>query len=288
MVFGEPADPCSLWEKYKESMSEDIKNASVYLQVAEDNLNKQVENEVLLLLQDDLEALNTCLQDFGLPVPEKQNRSLKIPKVIQEEIFDVALQQEISNLKQISLNTGQHDAFCTIMKAVQDKNCPHRVFFINAPGGYGKTFLIEALLYTVREMGRIALAVASSGIAAELLQGGRTAHSRFKIPIPVNESSICSISLQSHDAKLMKEASFIIWDEIMMSHFHQVDCVDRSLQDIMKIDQPFGGIPTVFGGDPRQILPVVHHGNPAHIVKACIHSSSLWNKIQHVKLTQNM
>ena len=76
LVFGEPADPCSLWEKYKESMGEDIKNASAYLQVAEDNLNKQVENEVLLLLQDDLEALNTCLQDFGLPVPEKQNRSL--------------------------------------------------------------------------------------------------------------------------------------------------------------------------------------------------------------------
>ena len=53
----------------------------------------------------------------------------------------------------------------------------------------------------------------------------------------------------------------IIWDEIMMSHVHQVDCVDRSLRDILKVDKPFGGITIVFSWDPRQILPVVHHGN---------------------------
>ena len=37
--------------------------------------------------------------------------------------------------------------------------------------------LIETLLSIVRGMGKIALAVASSGVAAELLEGGRTAHS---------------------------------------------------------------------------------------------------------------
>ena len=53
----------------------------------------------------------------------------------------------------------------------------------------------------------------------------------------------------------------------MMSHVDQIDCVDRSLRDILKVDKPFGGIPIVFGGDPRQILPVVHHGNCLQIVK---------------------
>ena len=66
-----------------------------------------------------------------------------------------------------------------IMKAVEDENCPQKLFFLNAPGGYGKTFPIETLLSTVTGMGKIPLAVASSGIAAELLEGGRTAHSRF-------------------------------------------------------------------------------------------------------------
>ena len=137
-------------------------------------------------------------------------------------------------------------------------------------------------------MGKIALAVASSGIATELLEGGRTAHSCFKIPIPVNESSTCSISLQSNDAKLLKETSLIIWDEIMMSHVDQVNCVDRLLRDILKVDKPFGGVPIVFGGDPRQILPVVCHGNRSQIVKACIHSPVLWNQIQQIKLITNM
>ena len=56
----------------------------------------------------------------------------------------------------------------------------------------------------------------------------------------------------------------------------------------MKIDKLFGGIPTVFSGDPRQILPIVHHGNQAQIVKACVHSSSLWNDVKQLKLTTNM
>ena len=137
-------------------------------------------------------------------------------------------------------------------------------------------------------MGEIALAVASSGIAAELLEGGRTAHSRFKIPIPVNESSVCSISLQSSIAELLRRSSLIIWDEVMMSHVYQVDCVDRSLRDIMKNEKPFGGIPIVFGGDPRQILPVMHHGNQAQVVNACVHASQLWSQIQQISLTINM
>ena len=91
-------------------------------------------------------------------------------------------------------------------------------------------------------MGKIALTVASSGIAAELLEGGRTAHSRFKIPIPTNETSVCSLSVQSNDAKLLRKTSLIVWDEIMMSHMYHIDCVDRSLKDIMKTDNPFGGI----------------------------------------------
>ena len=176
-------------------------------------------------------------------------------------MFCAENQADIGRTKCQQLNTDQAHALSAIMEAVNDDTHVNRLFFLNAPRGYGKTFLIEALLSTVRGLGKIALAVASLGIAAELLEGGRTAHSRFKIPIPINESSVCNISLQSDLVKLIQKTSLIIWDEIMMSHVHQVDCVDHSLQDIMKIDKPFGGIAVVFGGDPHQILPVVHHGN---------------------------
>ena len=122
--------------------------------------------------------------------------------------------------------------------------------------------MIEALLSTVRGLGKIALAVASLGIAAELLEGGRAAHSRFKIPIPINESSVHNISLQYDLAKWIQETSLIIWDEIMMRHVYQVDCVDHSLWDIMKIDKAFGGIAVVFGGDSHvKSYLLVHYGN---------------------------
>ena len=74
------------------------------------------------------------------------------------------------------------------MNAIHDDTQLQRLFFINAPGAYGKTILIETLLCTVRGLGKIALAVASSGITAELLEGGQTAHSRFRIPIPLKEN----------------------------------------------------------------------------------------------------
>ena len=42
-------------------------------------------------------------------------------------------------------------------------------FLLDAPGGIGKTFLISLLLVEIRSKNDIALAVASSGIAAILL-----------------------------------------------------------------------------------------------------------------------
>ena len=42
--------------------------------------------------------------------------------------------------------------------------------------------------------GKIVLAVASCGIAALLLQGGRTTHSRFRIPINIIDESTSEIN----------------------------------------------------------------------------------------------
>ena len=66
-------------------------------------------------------------------------------------------------------------------------------FFIYRYGGTGKTFLWNTLFSSVRNKGKIALAAASSGIAALLLPAGRTPHSRFKIPLDIQEHSVCAI-----------------------------------------------------------------------------------------------
>ena len=66
------------------------------------------------------------------------------------------------------------------------------IFFVDGPGGTGKTFLYKGLLAKVRAEGIVALAVASSGISALLLDSGTTAHSRFKIPLKLGADSTCT------------------------------------------------------------------------------------------------
>ncbi|XP_062206065.1 uncharacterized protein LOC133907870 isoform X5 [Phragmites australis] len=60
-------------------------------------------------------------------------------------------------------------------------------------GGTGKTFLWNSIIYKLRSETKIILPVATSAVAALLLAGGRTSHSRFQIPIDINESSTCNI-----------------------------------------------------------------------------------------------
>ena len=92
------------------------------------------------------------------------------------------------------------------------------------PQGYPCQSLIAA---AVRAQGKIALCVASSGIASLLLEGGRTAHSTFKIPLQINDTSFCGISQQSHAYPLLCQTSIMIWDEVPMQHKYAVDAVER-------------------------------------------------------------
>ncbi len=80
--------------------------------------------------------------------------------------------------------------------------------------------------------------MASSGIAALLLPGGTTAHSKLKIPIKLTSSSMLNLPLQSENAKLIQMAEVILWDEAPMTHRHAYEALDRSLRDIMKIVEP--------------------------------------------------
>ena len=204
LTFGQPAKPLGLWEKYKEVMGEDIsQNVPLVHTMCSAEKQIYVIKEVLLLLQEELEGMGSSLEVFGLPSPSLEFHIQRVPNTISEEIFCAKHQADTGRRKYEQLDADQAHAFAVIMEAVNDVTHVNRLFFLNAPGGYGKTFLIEALLSTVRGLDKIALAVASSGIAAELLEGGRTAHSRFKIHIPMNKSSVCNISLQSDITKLI-------------------------------------------------------------------------------------
>ncbi|XP_050063125.1 ATP-dependent DNA helicase pif1-like [Aphis gossypii] len=142
--------------------------------------------------------------------------------------------------------------------------------FLNAPAGTGKTFLINLLLTKVRSNRSIALAVASSGIAAMLLEGGRTAHSAFKQPLDLIsiETPICNIPKQSNIAKVFRNSKFIVWDESTMAHKRGFEALDRSLKDIRNKNEVMGEVTVLLTGDFRQTLPVIPRGSRADEVKA--------------------
>ena len=154
--------------------------------------------------------------------------------------------------------------------------------FVDGPGGCGQTFLYEALLHHVRGQGHIALACAWSGIAAVLLEGGRTCHSRFGLPVPMpREGATSSIKAQSPRAELLRQARLIVWDEAPMAPREALECVDMLLRDLLQNDMPFGGKVLVLGGDFRQVLPVMPHVAREDVVGHSIKAHTLW-KTGHV------
>ena len=74
-----------------------------------------------------------------------------------------------------------------------------------------------------------------------------------------------------------------------MTKRQAVEVLDNSMRDIMgRQDLPFGGKTVVFGGDFRQVLPVVRKGSRAQIVGASLRRSYLWEHMRHLKLVHNM
>jgi ATP-dependent DNA helicase PIF1 len=219
--------------------------------------------------------------DEGL-VPDRGNR------LIYDELnYDrQALAEEHLRLMS-TMTSEQKRVYDKIMTRIEEQR--PGLFFLYGYGGTGKTYIWRALSAALRSVGQIVLAVASSGIASLLIPGGRTAHSRFCIPLNVGECSTCEIDTDDHLANLIRRASLIIWDEAPMMHRHCFEAVDRTLKDIMKEDRyPFGGKVVVLGGDFRQILPVIPKGTRHEIVHSTINSSPLWNFCEVLKLTVNM
>jgi hypothetical protein len=194
---------------------------------------------------------------------------------------------EEEHLKMIeTVNVEQRVAFDLIMNHVEKK--VGQVFFVDGLEGIGKTYLYKALLAKVRSMNLIAIATATSGIAASIMPSGCIAHSRFKIPIKLDNNTICSFTKQSGTAELLRRAALVIWDEVAMTKRHAVETLDRTLQDIMGCNQPFGGKVILFGDDFRQVLPIVTRGTRAQITDATLLKSYIWDNVQRIQLNQNM
>jgi hypothetical protein len=278
LVFCEPSDVRAIWNENLEEMTQDFKHAGV--------ANQFLEGKALQALNGFLEQHSRSIKEYDLPaIPDILNaEDSYTARLILKHSSIPFSQKDLDNIK--DLNQCQKEAFDKINNRVLEKQ--QGLFFIDGPGGTGKTFLYKCLLAASRQRNDIALATASSGIAAINLPGGRTAHSTFKIPLSVDAASTCSFKKQSPIAALLRETKVIIWDEAPMTHRHVFEALDRSLRDTMDSNLPFGGKTIILGGDFRQVMPVTAHASRAQIVASSITRSNLWRYFTKLHLTENM
>ncbi|XP_022003995.1 uncharacterized protein LOC110901476 [Helianthus annuus] len=223
---------------------------------------EQIRNLTLLEIKRYLLRNNSSLSRFpSMPQPDSESIYSADNRLIADELrYDVSATAIEFDNNLSSLTDEQRLVFDEIIEAVNSN--VGGLFFVYGYGGTGKTFLWKTLSASIRCKGDIVLNVASSGIA--------------------------SLLLPDDVADLLKKTKLIIWDEAPMNHKHAFEALDRTMKDIFKCEMTFGGKVMVFGGDFRQILPVVPNGSRRDIVNASITSSYIWSSCKVLTLTKNM
>ncbi|CDF36188.1 ATP dependant DNA helicase PIF1 [Chondrus crispus] len=216
----QPSDPFSLWNDHLHIFLTDIRNRARGQPIRRQQLRDDQPRYILLAWR-----AQQC--------EERLQTSLLLLNTNQRHAFDEIVGSMLPGVSVSALLQGSSSA-------VAGPSMPTQSNFL-------------------RSRPKQVIAVATSAVAAVLLKGGRTAHSVFKIPIP-----------------------------IFMCYRNCIETVDRSLRDLMQTDRPFGGKFLLLAGDFRQILPVVPGGSRGQIVSACVKSSPLYRECRFLCLTENM
>ena len=307
----EVSDPPALFEENVERMGDDfVRKYSRDDDVLDANVARTM---VLLELADLFRQVNRQLSQFNLPTPTEAEKAAVIAR---KEMFDerdlsdlpaerrAQLEYNVADLRRevhVRLNgdeygkgkytPSQKQAHDLIMAAAQDPSLP-RVFFIQARGGCGKSYVQVGILSAMRllEVDAIALSVATTGLAATLLGPmGGTFHSTFKAPLDAHKDMNFNVTPDSALGRVIRDAKGIVIDEVTSLHRYLFEALDRLLRDIMQEpDKPFGGKLIIMSGDWQQGLPVVPGGSRAQIIDATLTRSALWGIVQILELKENM
>ncbi|KAL3651529.1 hypothetical protein CASFOL_004531 [Castilleja foliolosa] len=291
LLFCDVSQSLYFWETQWKRMADDIR-----LRLASEISRPQfflndadLQESILLNLE---KLLNTAtplksLSDFGLPLPSTSAlASVGNRLLLEETCYDrPSLAYEHGHSLSM-LNSDQRQVYDCILSSYHTNS--QVLLFVYGHGGTGKTFLWRTIISFFRSIGKVVLAVAASGIASLLLPSGRTAHSRFKIPLDLTELSTCHIKKGTHLADL-KETLLVIWDEAPMSDRRCFECLDKTLRDITNnAEHPFGGKSILLGGDFRQTLPVKVKCTRSEIIDATLPRSYLWRHFRIFELHENM
>src|SRR5258705_670900 len=165
-----------------------------------------------------LDMIGKPFSEIGIISPTRQQSINTTREILQELSYNSDKMLEYVVHHEPLLNKDQRVVYQEVLRRLY--NNEFGVIFIDATGGTAKTFLINMLIARIRKENKIALAVASSGIAATLITGGRTAHSTLRIPMDLihNEAHVCNIKKGSENAKLLQDSQALFWNEITFTN----------------------------------------------------------------------
>ena len=279
-------------------------------------------NRLLLDLDKSLGLTTSSNVEVGLPAPEPHPTGRdEIREHLTEFCTGRALHaaQELLNVRLPKMNVEQLEIYWDIIKrlrlALMERNgnveLQHRqawtamlqggeppnnappqgtsnLIFLNAKGGRGKTYLLNAIIAAARVQKLVALPACFTGFAAQDYPGGMTLHKLAHLPVDTDNNGTdpsnilaSTMSKESARAKLLREAIIIVIDEVPSAGNHILVAVDNLLRDLCLTpnDQPnprpFAGKIVILSGDFQQTSPIVK-GDRAANATAWLTMASFW------------
>ena len=163
LTFCEPANPFMLYEANDVNMREDFLHSFQNEDIARAACLDAIDNL--------LRVRGKTLTDYGLPIPDRQLLQVQVegPNEFDQVDRGVRFVEMVDKL-----NNGQRIIYNHVIAAVNNNDDVAKVFYVDGPGGTGKTMLYSCLILALQNSGKSVLPVAFTGIAATLLDGGHT------------------------------------------------------------------------------------------------------------------
>ena len=198
--YSEPTGAGKLWIDHRDSLCQDISYRESQNQPHNCNNKTHIYNEGLAKIDT---ILRKDLSHYpGMPKIKANLNHTDINQLIKNHSnYNKISLKIIADTNEKILNIDQLRIYNRLLEKINNKDCSDKLMFVDGPGvnliiikyptilntfkklltfkSTTETFLYNTILAKVRSEGKIALAVASSGIAAALLDGGYTAHSMF-------------------------------------------------------------------------------------------------------------
>jgi hypothetical protein len=235
------------------------------------------------------EASKASLSDFGLPEPDDADTSAVEAELFAFAAVRTALSDRAAQCRE-RMTEEQREAYDLLVDSLETDPADNgHFYFIEGKAGRGKSFVAHAFVDHLRGHQKVPVILGATALSVSDYARARTVHSggHFKPATdgrPQSQSEL--LGRPAHpDCVLLRQADYILLEELPMLNVAVFEALDELLQFVMGNDLPFGGKRVLGIGDFRQVAPVVEGAEgPVPVFAASIRSSPLWSCMRVVSL----